>query len=76
MKKMTCKDLGGACDTVITGNTPGEIGENCKKHVMELKSRGDTSHDAAMQKMMQMTPEEMQAFATDFQKKFEQAEEV
>ena len=76
MKKMTCRDLGGACDAVITGSTPEEMGGNCKKHVMGLKEKGDTSHDEAMEKMKNMTPEEFQSFMADFHKKFEEAEEV
>lgn len=76
MKKMTCKELGGACDAIITGGTPEEMGENCKKHVMELKMKGDTSHDEAMQAMINKTPEQFQEFMTDFRKRFEEAEEV
>ena len=36
MKKTTCKDLRGACDAIILGETPEEMGENSKKHVMEM----------------------------------------
>jgi len=35
MKKLTCRDLGGACDEEITGNSFEEMGNNCKAHVME-----------------------------------------
>jgi len=76
MKQMTCRDLGGACDALINGNTPEEMGENSKKHVMELKLKGDTSHDEAMQAMMKMSPEQFQAFWADFLKRFKEAEEV
>lgn len=76
MKKMKCRDIGGSCDEVITGNTPEEMGENSKKHVMSLMEKGDTSHNEAMEKMRQISPEEFQAFMVDFRKKFEAAEEV
>ena len=73
---MTCRELGGACDTEITGNSPEEMAENCKKHVMDLKEKGDTSHDEAMEKMRGLSDEELQDFMADFHKKFEEAEEV
>lgn len=76
MKEMTCRELGGACDAIITGSTPEEMGENCKQHVMELKAAGDTSHDEAMAKMQNMSMEEFQAFWADFVQRFEAAEEV
>ena len=72
MKKMTCRDCGGACDAEITGSTPEEMGENCKNHVMSLKE-DDTSHDEAKEKMKNMSPEEFQAFWADFCKRFEEA---
>ena len=76
MKKMTCRQMGGACDAVITGATPQEMGDSCQKHVMQVKAAGDTSHDEAMAKMSKMTPAELQAFMGDFVRKFEQAEEA
>ena len=75
MKKMTCLELGGACDVVITGETPEEMGENCKKHIMELPA-DDTSHDEAKAAMKNMTMQDFQSFWADFCKKFEAAEEV
>ena len=41
MKKATCKNLGGACDEVITGETSSEMGENSKNHVMQRVQAGD-----------------------------------
>jgi hypothetical protein len=75
MKKLMCKDLGGACDTLISGNTPDEMGENCKVHAMLLIKQGDKDHLEAMEKMRHMSPGEFAVFWADFRKMFEEAEE-
>ena len=36
MKKMTCKQLGGACDLEFQANTFDEIAELSKKHGKEM----------------------------------------
>jgi gluconate kinase len=76
MKKMTCRDLRGSCDVEITGETPEEMGENCKKHVMGLMANGDHSHDEAMEKMTNLSDEERKQWMVDFEKKFQEAPEV
>ena len=73
---MTCRELGGACDAVITGNTPEEMGENCKSHAMEMVAKDDAPHIEAMEKMKNISPEAFQVFMADFHKRFEEAEEV
>ena len=35
MKKMTCKQLGGACDTEFHANTFEEMADLSKKHALE-----------------------------------------
>ena len=62
MKEVTCSDLGGpaTCDVVIVGVTAEEMGENCKKHVMEQVQAGDAEHQAAIHVMMGLPPEEQQ----------------
>jgi hypothetical protein len=42
MKKLTCRELGGACDVEITGNSFVELGKKCREHVMEQIKNGDT----------------------------------
>lgn len=76
MKSLTCKDLGGACNAIITGNTPEEMAENSKNHALEMMKEQDQAHMDAMQKMSQMNPEQLHAFMMDFMKKFEEAEEI
>lgn len=51
MKKMTCKQLGGACDVVFFGETFEEMVSQSKKHGMEMFQKADEAHVEAMQKM-------------------------
>ena len=76
MKKLACKDLEGACDEVFEGETLQEMGENAKKHVMVLMEKGDTSHDAAMEKMRDLSDEEREVVMDGMQRKFDEAEEI
>ena len=76
MKQMACKDLGGACDVMIRGNTPEELGENCKQHALRLAREGDEDHRAAMRRMEEMSPGEFATFWADFRRAFDAAEEI
>ena len=71
MKKTTCRDLNGACDVGIQGETPEEMAENCKQHVMELIQSGDEEHKAAVEKMSQLSREEQVKWYEDFKKGFD-----
>jgi hypothetical protein len=70
MKKSTCRDLRGACDREIQGETPQEMGENSKQHIMEMVQSGDEDHKAAIEKMMQLSKEEQQQWYEDFKNSF------
>ena len=76
MKKLTCKDLGGACDESIAGATFEEIGQKCRAHVMEAVKRGDPAHKAAVNKMMSASPSEQAAMMAEYKKKFDAAPEA
>ena len=54
MKTMTCKQLGGACDTLFHANTFEEMAEMSKKHGSEKFQLGDKQHMKAMNKMMEL----------------------
>ena len=73
MKKLTCRDLGGACDEVIMGATFDEIGQKCRAHVMDAVKRGDNAHKAAVGKMMGASPSEQAAMMAEYKKKFDAA---
>ena len=51
MKKITCKQMGGPCNTAFEGNTPDEIVQKGTMHVMEMAEKGDQGHIDA-KKMM------------------------
>jgi len=67
---MTCREMGGACDAEIHGETADEMMENGKKHVHEA---GDDVHNAIIKEMESSSPEEMEAWMKDFHGKFEAA---
>jgi len=62
MKKMTCKELGGACDLVFEADTFEEIAEQSKAHGTEMWQTKEPTHMKAMEEMsaMMQKPEEMQ----------------
>lgn len=74
MKKATCKQLAGACDEVITGNTPEEMAENSKNHAME--NMNDEAHQQAMQAMMNMSGEDQQSWYKNFVNSFDSFEDA
>jgi len=72
MKKMTCKQLGGACDKEFRANTFEEIGEMSKKHAMDMFQNGDKPHLKAMNEMQELmkSPEAMKAWFENKRKEF------
>lgn len=51
MKKMTCRQLGGACDKEFHANTFEEISALSKQHGMEMFQQNDKPHLEAMNRM-------------------------
>jgi predicted small metal-binding protein len=51
MKTMTCKQLGGPCDFQLHGATADEVIKAQDKHLKELVSNGDESHQDALKEM-------------------------
>ena len=73
MKKMTCKQLGGACDIVFEANSFDEMAELSRAHGMEMFSKQDPAHLAIMAEMKSLmeTPGAMQQWMDDKKKLFE-----
>jgi hypothetical protein len=71
MKKTTCKDLRGACDEIITGATPEEMGHNSKKHVVEMVNKGDKAHMDAIKSMMALSEEDQKQWYEEWVKGFD-----
>lgn len=69
MKTMTCRQMGGPCDTQISGSSPKEILDNGTKHVMES---ADEEHKKVLQMMNDMMGDEeaSKKWNEDFEKKF------
>ena len=43
MKQATCRNLRGACDAVITGETAEAMGAASKEHLMQMLQAGDAA---------------------------------
>ena len=51
MKTMTCKQLGGPCDFPLHGRTANEVIKAEDKHLREVVTRGDETHQSALNDM-------------------------
>jgi hypothetical protein len=73
MKKMTCRQLGGACDEVFYARTFEEMAHQSKQHGMEMMKKGDKPHMnvmAEMQKLM-ASPADMQQWMAKMKQAFD-----
>ena len=73
MKKMTCMQLGGACDKEFSAGSFEEIAEMSKKHGMEMFQKGDLKHIKVMKGIMKLMsdPEAMKRWMENKRKEFE-----
>jgi len=51
MKTMTCRQLGGACDVPLTGETGDEVIKAQDQHLKDIVASGDTEHEKALKEM-------------------------
>ena len=51
MKTMTCKQLGGACDLQLRGDTADAVIKAQDQHLKEIVAAGDDSHVGALKEM-------------------------
>ena len=51
MKTMTCRQLGGACDLELRGETADDVIKAQDKHLKEVVAGGDTAHEQALKEM-------------------------
>ncbi len=77
MKKLTCKEMGGPCDAVFTGETSGDIAAAATKHIEEL-AKTDPRHQKTYDEMAAIaaSPDRHDAWKKDFQKRFDSAPEA
>ena len=73
MKKMTCKQLGGACDKEFQASTFEEMAELSKQHGMEMFAKQDPDHLEAIGKIQAMmtNPAAMQEWFDAKRKEFD-----
>lgn len=73
MKSMTCKQLGGACDTVFRAETFEEMANLSRSHGTEMYKKGDIAHLDAMNKMKDTMsdPDAMREWMDEKRKEFE-----
>lgn len=73
MKKMTCMQLGGACEKEFHGDTFDEIAALSKAHGMEMFQKQDEKHLDAMNRMQELMkdPEAVAAWFESKKKAFE-----
>ncbi len=78
MKKMTCKELGGACDQEFHAETFEEMANLSKQHGMEMFMKQDPVHMEAMGKIqaLMQNPEALKTFFEEKEKAFDAAPEV
>jgi hypothetical protein len=51
MKTMTCRQLGGPCDAAHQGNTADDVIKAQDRHLDEMVTGGDGSHETARKEM-------------------------
>jgi hypothetical protein len=55
LRKATCKQLGGVCDIAIVGNSPEQMAQNAKDHVLDMLSDGDAPHRQLVFSLMRLS---------------------
>ncbi len=70
---MTCKQLGGACDTVFSADTFEEMTKLSQTHGKEQFMKNDSAHLEAMKEMQELmqSPEEMASWMQEKKALFE-----
>ncbi len=73
MKKMTCRQLGGACEQVFIAATFDDMAAQSQQHGKEMYRQGDPAHLEAMNKMRELmqSPQAMQEWMNERRKEFE-----
>lgn len=51
MKTMTCRQMGGPCDTPFRGDSADVVIKAEDSHLKEAVARGDTTHESALKSM-------------------------
>ena len=67
MKKITCKQLGGACEQAFLGDSFADVARQSRQHAMEMFAKNDTDHLKAAErmKMLMATPMAMEEWMSE-----------
>ena len=78
MKKMTCMQLGGACEEVFVAETFDEIAKLSREHGMKVINASDEAHPEAAQKMRSLMSDgnTMQVWMDEKKAEFESAPDI
>ncbi|HVN26163.1 MAG TPA: DUF1059 domain-containing protein [Candidatus Paceibacterota bacterium] len=69
MKQMTCAQMGGPCEAVLTGSNPEELMQNGMKHVEE-------AHPEMAEQIKAMPQAETAKWSADFNKKWDETPDM
>lgn len=77
MKHITCKQMGGPCDTVFEGETSGDIAKAANEHISRM-AKEDLAHQKTYDMMAKTasSPESHEQWKKDFQRMFDEAPSV
>ncbi|HVW66252.1 MAG TPA: hypothetical protein VHA78_00810 [Candidatus Peribacteraceae bacterium] len=77
MKHITCRQMGGPCDAVFEGDTPGEIATAAEEHITEM-AKTDPAHQQTYDMMAAIgsSPQSHAKWQKDFQQMFDDAPAV
>ena len=67
MKKITCKELGGACEQAFLGDSFADVARQSRQHAMEMFAKNDTDHLNAAERMQALmaTPTAMEEWMSE-----------
>ena len=67
MKKITCKELGGACEQAFLGDSFADVARQSRQHAMEMFAKNDTDHLKAAERMktLMATPMAMEEWMSE-----------
>jgi hypothetical protein len=74
MKRLTCKQIGGVCNTVLEAETPGEMTKVASEHILEQAKR-DPAHKESAKEMEAIYNDEErhEQWKKDFQETWDNA---
>ena len=67
MKKITCKELGGACEQAFLGDSFADVARQSRQHATEMLAKNDTDHLNAAERMkaFMATPTAMEEWMSE-----------